>query len=162
MRLNTASQVISLARKLEEDGACFYETLGQRYRANQEGLLYLAKENKKNIEQVERAYYGGITDAIEGCFAFDVDPDEYTTETQLAESATYSDGLRLAIKMEERTLRFYSVAAEQSKSLLADVPRLFSMLAKKRGDRVQRLMVLLGGNMLPGVEMAQDDQGLYR
>ena len=139
MRLNTASQVISLARKLEEDGARFYETLAQLDGANREMLLSFVKENKKSIAQVEMAYYGVITDAIEGCFTFDMDPDEYTTEARLAEGATYADALRLAIEMEERTLRFYSVAAEQSKSLLADVPRAFSISAKKRGERLQKL-----------------------
>lgn len=139
MRLNTASQVISLARKLEEDGTQFYETLAQRNGVDREMLLSFAKENKKSIAQVEMAYYGVITDAIEGCFAFDMDPDEYTTEARLAEGATWANALRLAIEMEERTLRFYSVAAEQSKSLLADVPRVFSISAKKRGERLQRL-----------------------
>ena len=139
MRLNTASQVISLARKLEEDGTHFYETLAQRYGVNREMLLSFAKEDKKSIVQVEMAYYGVITDAIEGCFAFDMDPDEYTTEARLAEGATYANALRLAIEMEVRTLRFYSVAAEQSKSLLADVSRVFSISAKKRGERLQRL-----------------------
>ena len=139
MRLNTASQVISLARKLEEDGTYFYETLAQRYGVNREMLLSFVKENKKSIAQVEMVYYSVITDAIEGCFTFDMDPDEYTTETQLAESTTYANAIRLAIEMEERTSRFYSVAAEQSKSLLADVPRVFSISAKKRGERLQRL-----------------------
>jgi len=139
MRLNTASQVINLARKLEEDGTQFYETLAQRYGANRETWLSFAKKNKKNIVQVEMAYYGVITDAIEGCFAFDIDPDEHTTESRLVEGATYANALRLAIEMEERTLRFYSVAAEQSKSLLADVPRVFSVSAKKRSERLQRL-----------------------
>src|SRR4030042_2631152 len=96
MRLNTASQVISLARKLEEDGARFYEILAQRDGVNREMLLSFAKENKKNIAQVEMAYYGVITDAIEGCFAFDMDPDEYTTEARLAEGAAWAEGLGLA------------------------------------------------------------------
>jgi rubrerythrin len=139
MRLNTASQVISLARKLEEDGARFYETLAQRYGANREMWLSFAKENKKNIMQIEMAYYGVITDALEGGFAFDIDPDEYTTKAQLVEGAAYVNTLTFAIEMEERTLRFYSVAAEQSKSLLADVPKALSASAKKRSDRLRRL-----------------------
>lgn len=139
MRLNTASQVISLARKLEEDGTHLYEILARRDGVNREMWLSLAKENKKSIAQVEMAYYGVITDAIEGCFAFDMDPDEYTTEARFAEGAAWADALRLAIEVEERTLRFYSVAAEQSKSLLADVPRIFSISAKKRGERLRRL-----------------------
>lgn len=139
MRLNTASQVVSLARKLEEDGARFYEILAQHFEANRDAWLSFAKENKKNITQIETAYYGVITDALEGCFAFDIDPDEYITKVQSVEGATYANALMLAIEMEERTLRFYSVAAQQSKSLLADVPRAFSASAKKRGDRLQRL-----------------------
>jgi hypothetical protein len=139
MRLNTASQVISLVRKLEEDGARLYETLAQRYGVNRDTWLSFAKENKKNIVRVEMAYCGAISDAIEGCFAFDMDPDEYTTEVRLAQGAAYADALRLVIGMEERMLRFYSLAAEQSKSLLADVPRVFSSSAKKRQERLQRL-----------------------
>jgi rubrerythrin len=139
VRLNTASQVISLARKLEEDGARFYEILAEHYDANREILLSFAKENKKSIAQVEMAYYGVITDAMEGCFAFDMDPGEYMMESRLAEAATWADALKPAIEMEERTLRFYAGAAEQSKSLLADVSRAFSTSAKKRGERLQRL-----------------------
>jgi rubrerythrin len=148
MRLNTASQVISLARKIEEDGTHLYETMAQRFAANREMLLSFAKENKKSIAQVEMAYYGVITDAIEGCFAFDIDPDEYTMEARLAEGAAWAHALRLAIEMEERTLRFYTVAAEQSKSLLADVPRVFSISAKKRGERLQRLRA--APRLMPG------------
>jgi rubrerythrin len=139
MRLNTASQVISLARKLEEDGARLYETLAQRWLTHRDTFLSFAKDNRKNIVQIETAYYGVISDAIEGCFAFDLDPDEYATEAELKEGTTNSAALMLAIQMEERTRRFYSVAAEQSKSLLADVPRTFFLLAKKRGDRLQKL-----------------------
>jgi rubrerythrin len=139
VRLNTASQVISLARKLEEDGARFYESLAQRDGANREMWLSFARENKKSIAQVETAYYGVISDAIEGCFAFDIDPDEYITEARWAEDATMADTLRPAIEMEEKALSFYTAAAEQSKSLLTDVSRAFAMTAKKRGERLLRL-----------------------
>jgi len=139
VRLNTASQVISLARKLEEDGAQLYEILAQRHGDNRETWLSFEKENKKNIVQIETAYYGVITDAIEGGFAFDIDPDEYITKTEPAERMTYANAKMLAIDMEEKIMKFYTVAAEQSKSLLADVPRVFSAAAKKRGERLQRL-----------------------
>ena len=80
MKINTASQVISFARQLEEEGASFYEAAAKRYTENSDMLLGLARENRKNIKRVERAYYGGISDAIEGGFAFDIDPAEYTSE----------------------------------------------------------------------------------
>jgi len=143
MELNTASEVISFAKKLEKDSAKFYEDLSQRYVKDEDVFLSFVKENRRNVVQIERAYYEVITDAIEGCFSFKINPDEYTLKTELAENARYSDALNKAIEMEEKIIKFYSDAAEQSKSLLADIPRAFTMVAKKRGDRRPRLGLLL-------------------
>ena len=143
MEINTASAAIGFAKKLEEDSAKFYEDLSQRYVEDGDVFLSFAKENRKNVVQVTRAYYEVITDAIEGCFAFDINPDEYTFDTELAEKASYSDALEKAMGIEEKIIEFYSDAAEQSKSLLADVPRAFTMIAKKRSGRRARLRSLL-------------------
>ena len=143
MKLNTASAAISFARKLEEDSAKFYEDLTQRYTADSEIFLSFARENKKNIVQVERAYYEVITDALEGGYAFNINPDDYALKTELAEGASYSEVLKKAAEMEEKIIKFYSDAAEQSQSLLADVPRAFKMVAKKRGERKPKLGALL-------------------
>ena len=143
MELNTASQVISFAKKLEEDGVRFYEGLAQRCTKGRETLLSFAQENRRNVVQIERTYYGVITDALEGCFSFRINPDGYTFKTELAENARYPDALNQAVKMEEKIVEFYSDAAEQSKSLLADVPRVFTMVAKKRGNRISKLGSLL-------------------
>lgn len=143
MVLNTASEVISFTRKLEEDSAKFYEDLAQRDIKDGETLLSFAKENRKNIIQIERAYYGVITDALEGCFAFNINLDEYAFQTELSEKASYAEALAGAIAMEEKIKKFYSDAAEQSKSLMADVPRAFVMIAKKRDNRISMLKLLL-------------------
>ena len=135
MELNTASATISFAKKLEEDSAKFYRDLAQRHVKDRDIFLSFAKENGKNIVQVERAYYGVITDALEGCFAFNINPDDYAFKTELAEGVSYSDALDKAIELEEKVGEFYTVAAEQSKSLMADVPRAFEMVAKKRNNR---------------------------
>jgi len=144
MKLNTASEVISFARQLEEDSARFYEGLARQDIKDGETLLSFARENRKNIVQIERAYYGVITDAIEGCFAFDINQDEYAFKTELPQEANYSEALDRAIEMEENIKKFYSDAAEQSKSLMADVPRAFVMIAKKRDSRISMLKSLLG------------------
>ena len=136
MKLQTASATISFAKKLEDESAKFYEDLAQRYTEGKDTFLSFAKENGKNVVQIERAYYGVITDAIEGCFAFNLNPDEYTVKTELAEEASYSEALDKAVEIEEKIIKFYSDAAEQSKSLLADVPRVFTMIAKKRSSRM--------------------------
>jgi predicted GNAT superfamily acetyltransferase len=144
MMLHTCSEVISFARQLENESASFYENLSQKYAKDEDVFLSFAKENKKNIVQIERSYYGVISDAIEGCFAFDTNPVEYTFETELVENAGYSDALNRAVEIEEKIIKFYSDAAEQSKSLMADVPRSFILVAKKRSNRISKLRSLIG------------------
>ena len=144
MILNTASEVISFAKRLEEDGAKFYEDLAQRYINDREALLSFTKQNRSNAVQIERAYYGVITDAIEGCFAFNMNPDEYMLKTELAEEASFSEVLDKAVEIEEKMIKFYSDAAEQSKSLMADIPRAFTLVARKREGRESKLRSILG------------------
>jgi hypothetical protein len=143
MKLNTTSEIISFTKKLEEDSAKFYKDLSQRYVKDEDIFLSFVKENKKNTIQVERAYYGVISDALEGCFSFNIDPDEYPFETELSEKARYSEALERAIDIEENIVKFYSDAAEQSKSYMADVPRAFRLVAKKRGNRTLTLKAML-------------------
>ena len=143
MELHTTSEVISFTKKLEEDGAKLYEDLAQRYMEDRETWLSFAKENRRNVIQIERTYYSVITDAIEGCFAFNINPGDYAFKPEFAEGASYSDALKKAVEMEETIIKFYSHAVEQSKSLMADVPRAFMMVAKKRGNRRQKLESLL-------------------
>ena len=142
MRLHTASETISFAKELEEMSAKFYEDLAQRYSKDEDVLLSYAKENKKYFTQIQRAYYSVITDAIEGGYAFDLDPDEHTLDTELPEKASYSDALDKAVEIEEKIVEFYTVAAEQSMSLMADVPRNFKIVARKRSNRISKLKSL--------------------
>ena len=144
MALNTASETISFAKKLEEESANFYQELAQKYAEGKDSFLSSATENRENGVQIQRAYYSAITDAIEGCFAFEIDSGEYEIETSLEDKASYADALAKAIKIEEKMKRFYEDAAEQSKSLMADVPRTFVRIAKKRGKRIAKLKALQG------------------
>ena len=143
MKLQTTSAVISFAKSLEVESAKFYQDLSQRYVEAKDILLSFAKENGENIVRIERAYYGVISDAIEGCFAFDVESEAYAVETALAENVSHSDALGMAIKLEGKIVKFYTDAAEQSESLMADVPRAFKMIAKKRKERELKLRSLL-------------------
>ena len=145
MILHTASETISLSRKLENDAGVFYEELARRYAAGAEGFLAFAGENRKNVAQVERAYYGVITDALEGCFAFNLDADKYTLVTEIGAGAGYAEALSQAIELEKKIQAFYTDAAAQSKSLMADVPRAFTLIARKREKRLAQLEALLKG-----------------
>jgi rubrerythrin len=142
MKLQTASSVISFSKRLEEESARFYEALAGRFSEGKDSFLGFAQENRKYTKQVEMAYYGVISDAIEGCFAFDLEEGDYALDTKLSEGAGYADALSQAVKMEEVMVRFYDVAAEQSKSLMADVPRAFMLISRKRGERLAKLKSL--------------------
>ena len=139
MELNTASSVISLAREMEEASARFYEGLAGQYPASEEMFTGYARENRKFIKQFETAYYGVITDAIEGCYAFNIDPDKYQLNTELTAGAAVAEAAGKALEIEDSLVRFYTDAAAQSKSLMADVPRAFTLIAKKRSGRKQTL-----------------------
>ncbi len=145
MKLNTASAVVSFCRQLEEDGATFYEDLAHRYNRDGETLLSLAKENRNNAVSIERAYYGVISEALEGCFSFNIEAEDSTFKTELAEGMSYSDVLGKAVEMEGRIIDFYEDAGEQSKALMADLPRVFQRVAKKRAERKAKLQSLMTG-----------------
>jgi hypothetical protein len=142
MKLRTASETISFVKSLEEQSAKFYEDISQRYAKDEDLWLALAKENRRFASQIQRAYYSVITDAIEGCFAFDLESEKHTIETEIPENASYSDAVDKALSMEEKIIGFYHTAADQSMALMADVPRNFKMVAKKRINRIDKLKAL--------------------
>jgi len=143
MQLNTSASVISFAKQLEADSAALYEKMAERYPEAAELFLAFSKENMKYTMMIERAYYGVITDAIEGCFAFSVETDKYSFERELGRELGYAGAINQAVDMEQKLLSFYTDAAEQSKALMADVPRTFLIVARKRKDREDKLRTLL-------------------
>ncbi|MFC1941797.1 hypothetical protein ACFLWU_01100 [Chloroflexota bacterium] len=143
MILHTASEIISLARELEKSSAEYYKILSQKFTDDQAVFIAFSEENRKNVIHVERTYYGVISDALEGGFAFNLEADYYGLATKLAENAVYSEALDNAIKNETIIAKFYSDAAEQSQSLMADIPRVFKLLARKRDERKLKLESLL-------------------
>ena len=145
MLLNTASAVISYVTGLEEETAKFYEKLAQKYPEGKELFLSLSKENRKNKLNVERTYYSVITDALEASYAFKdgLNSEAYAVKTELAEKAHYTDALKTAVAIEEKIHKLYSESAELSKDLMADVPRVFKIIAGKRVERIAKLKALI-------------------
>jgi hypothetical protein len=136
MQLNTASMAVSFAKQLETDSSAIYEEMAKSDQKNQELFLSFVKENKRFILDVERAYYGVITDALEGCFSFDLESDKYAFPPAGGGPAARALGIEDAIS------RYYREAAESSRGLMADVPRMFDLIAKKRASRIARLKSL--------------------
>lgn len=61
----------------------------------------------------------------------------------LTEDISYSDALKMAIELEEKASKFYLDVAEQSKSLLATIPRAFRKVAERRNNCKLKLKSLL-------------------
>ena len=100
-------------------------------------FLSFARENKKYIAQIERTYYEAITDAIEGCYAFDIDPNGYAFKVMMPEGVSYIEILNQALQTENKITKFYLDIANQSRGLMVDISRVFVMVARKRGERYQ-------------------------
>jgi hypothetical protein len=140
MIINTTSEGVTLAKKLETDSAAFYEALAKKFPAKAETFLAFAKENIKNISNTERTYFGVVTDAIEGCYAFNLETDKYILDTKAATAEKAA--IAQAVKIEETIIAYYSLAGEQGRALMADLPRAFTLLAKKRANRIVTLKAL--------------------
>ena len=145
MTLKTCSEGISFGRELEEATASFYEGLAKALPEHAESFTGYAATNTKHVSNVQRTYFGVITDGLEGCFAFNIEPEEYAVDTELPAGIGKGDALAKAIAAEETIQRFYTDAAEQGKGLMADVPRAFSLIARKRGGRIDELKALAAG-----------------
>jgi len=142
MALHTCSEGISFGRELEEVSAAFYEELAQRFTTDAEAFRGYAATNKKNVSNVQRTYFGVITDGLEGCYAFNLEPAGYVIDVTLPDDIGRADALAKAVAVEETIVRFYTDAAEQGKGLMADVPRAFSLIARKRAERIDELKAI--------------------
>ena len=138
MKLCTTSETISFSRELEEKCGEYYESMSRKFDEAKDFSRY-KEENFKFAMQIQRAYQSVITDAIEGCFAFSLESDDYTIDTELPEGLNFREALKKAIGLEERLAAFYDTAAEQSMSLMADIPRNFKIVNRKRKNRIDQL-----------------------
>lgn len=136
MRLNTMAAVMSYVSKIENDSSSFYEKHAGNHPELKETFLFWAKENKKFEKNTKRTYFGVITDTLESNFAFEgLDTDDYDFEMTLPDNADPSEAAKKAREIEEIIKKFYLKAAHLSESLMADIPRLFMKIAKKREGR---------------------------
>ncbi|WP_455367492.1 hypothetical protein [[Eubacterium] cellulosolvens] len=143
MKLNTCSAVLRFTTTLEEETAKFYDLLAQKYPQAKETFELFSRENKKFKLIVERAYYGVISDALEACFSFKegLDTDQYSLKTD--QDISFHDVLQVAIDNESKIQKAYIDAAGLSEALMADVPRSFRLVARKREDRITKIKSLM-------------------
>lgn len=134
MRLQTASEAISFSKELEEKSAKFYEALAENFKDIADTFQNFAKENRKFAKQIERTYISVISDAIEGSYAVDVESDQFDFDSDVESGISLGQAVEKARDIENKIIGYYTLAAEQSKSLMADVPRQFNIVVKKRNN----------------------------
>ncbi len=137
--IKTSSEAISFARELEKKGQEFYEELARRFPQFKDLFSAFAEENRKFSKHIERVYYSVITDALEGGFAFNLSPENYELDLSIKDDLALPEAVEKVKKVEEVAISFYNEAAEQSLSLMADIPRAFKFVAGKRTKRLQKL-----------------------
>ena len=143
MILSTASEVISLIRRLEKLGSAFYEATAEAHPMHRATFQAFAAENRQFSSQVERTYYGVISDALEGGFAFRIPKEEYDIEPPPRPPKGLGTLVEKAVQVEEKALALYEKAARQSKPLMADIHRVLELVARKRRPRVEALRALI-------------------
>ena len=143
MKLNTMAGVMTFVSKIENDSASFYRNYAKNYPELESTFMSWNKENSKFEKNIKRTYFGVITDTLESNYAFQgLDTDDYNFETQLPENVDSSEAGKKAREIEETIKNFYLKAAQLSDGLMADIPRLFRKIAKKREERCQTLDTL--------------------
>lgn len=143
MKLNTMAAVMSFISKIENSSSSFYQNYAEEYHELKENFLSWAKENKKFEKMIKQTYFGVITDTLESNFSFgDLDTDDYDLEVTLPEKASLYEAKKRSKEIEDTIKSFYLKAAQLSEGLMADIPRLFKKIAKKREERALSLEAL--------------------
>ncbi|MGD9675750.1 MAG: hypothetical protein AB7V19_03595 [Candidatus Bipolaricaulia bacterium] len=143
MLIHTASEGISFAKALEEEAATFYETAAERLPGLRDRGY--AEENRRFAHTIQRVYQEVITDAIEGGYCFELETDEYTLPLWDRAAGSANDALRHAISIEKVMIAFYSKARDQAEGLMADIPRAFGVIVRKRRGRLEDLEAWAAG-----------------
>jgi hypothetical protein len=144
MQLQTTSETISFIREYEHLIAGYYDELATRFPERADDFTALAADNRKYFVLLERAYFSVISDAIEGGYAFDMDPDAYQFDPALAADATLDQAVKQALALEQTSIEFYTLAAEQSAALMADVPQTMKQIVKKKLRRQDVIAEITG------------------
>lgn len=138
MVLLTASAVVNFLVKLEETSTSFYTNLASIFPEKKDVFESYAKENKKNAASVKRVYQEVISDALDGGFSFQMNETDYIFDDSV-EDLSFNSAIDKAIVIERNIESAYSNAAEMSRSLISDLPRLFNRMAQKRKKRIGQL-----------------------
>lgn len=139
MELKTASSVINYIASIERQSADWYADHARRHPDFESLFQTFAGENKKFSKRLKKAYYSGVTDALETNFSFQ-GLEASVAIPESVESATAEQLLACSLQLEKSIQSFYLRAAELSRDLLADVPRAMERVGRSRQARIVDLI----------------------
>ena len=139
MELKTASAVIKYLSEIEDQSARWYLRSARRHPGMGERFNPFAAENKKFAKRLQKAYYSGITDALETNFSF----QGLEAGIEIPEAAdSASQLLKQSLDLESSIGSFYLQAAELSRDLLADLARAMQRVGRAREQRIAALRAM--------------------
>ena len=139
MPLINFGSILTFAEELEKQDLTFYSDAGlnEKCSAYSEHFSQFAKQAKKNILNIQRLRRENVTEMIlENIEGFTRAP--YCVECGRAAEMDVGEVLETARKLEDRSIRYYTAAAEKLKAL-SEVGRALKLLGKKHTERLPQL-----------------------
>ena len=101
--------------------------------------LRFARENQRAASSVHSEYVTAITDAVEGCFSFRIDEDQYCLEPYMKGRDCIGGAIQDAIQIELVLQRLYEEASAQSQAFMPGLARCLTKIGAKRRCRINVL-----------------------
>jgi hypothetical protein len=142
MPLINFGSILSFAEELEKQDLAFYSDAAINEKCAIYSALFslFAKEARSNISNIQRLRRENITEMIlENIEGFTRAP--YCLECGLGGAMDAATALETARNLEERSVRYYSAAAEKLKAL-SEVARELRLIGKKHANRQGKIMAL--------------------
>ena len=135
--LQTTSQLLSKHQAIEEKMADLFNSLAEKYPEHTQVFEKLAKDSLRHRDMALRAYREGVTDAFEvGFLANPLNPEDYLLKEPMG---ALSEDAGTMISNMEVVIRFCIDAANNTSTLLPDVPETFERLVKRKKRGIEQL-----------------------
>ncbi len=123
---------------IEKQAAQWYTQHASKHSELEKLFATFAAENKKFGKRLQKAYYSGVTDALETNFSFQGLVGKVNVPATV-ESASVDQLLEISLELETQIQSFYLKAADLSRDLLADVPRAMDRVGRARDQRLGQI-----------------------
>ena len=139
MPLINFGSILSFAEELEKQDLAFYGDAVLNEKCSMYSALFsqFAKEAQKNIKNIQRIRRENVTEMIlENIEGFTRAP--YCVECGRLAEMEAGEVLETARSLEDRSIRYYTAAAEKLK-VQSEVGRALKLLGKKHADRLPQI-----------------------